>query len=46
MPEGREFEKNEVFTADLNFHYYAMNKTDDFIQGYSLKIYTTDVIFE
>ena len=21
MPEGRVFEKNEIFVADLNFHY-------------------------
>ena len=44
MPEGREFDNNELLTADLHFHYYAMNKNDDLIQGYYLQIYTNDVI--
>ena len=46
MPE-REFEKNEIFNADLNFHYYTMSKEDgDLIQGHYLKISTNDVIFD
>ena len=45
MPEGRDFEKNELFTADLNFHYYAMNKDDgELLQGFYVKISTNDVI--
>jgi hypothetical protein len=46
MPEGRVFEKNELFTADLNFHYYAMAKNEELIQGYFVKIYTNDVVFD
>ena len=47
VPEGREFEKNELFTADLYFHYSNMLKDDgELLQGYYLKIFTNDVIFE
>ena len=46
MPEGRVFEKNEIFVADLNFHYYNMEKNDELIQGYYLKLSTNDVTFE
>ena len=47
MPEGRDFEKNELFTADLNFHYYNLSKTDgELIQGFYVKISTNDVIFD
>ena len=46
MPEGRVFEKNEIFVADLNFHYYNMEKNDELIQGFYLKISTNDVTFE
>ena len=46
MPEGRVFEKNEIFVADLNFHYYNMEKNDELIQGFYLKNSTNDVTFE
>ena len=47
MPVGREFENNEIVTADLNFHYYTMSKEDgDLIQGFYLKISTNDVVFD
>ena len=46
MPEGRVFEKNEIFVADLNFHYYNMEKNDELIQGYYFKLSTNDVTFE
>ena len=47
MPEGREFTNNEIFTADLNFHYYTMNKDDGgLLMGYYLKISTNDVVFD
>ena len=46
MPENRVFEKNEIFVADLNFHYYKMEKNDELIQGFYLKISTNDVTFE
>ena len=46
MPEGRVFEKNELFSADLNFHYFSMNKDDSgLITGYYLKLSTNDVVF-
>ena len=46
MPE-RDFENNEIVTADLNFHYFNMAKDDgDLLQGYYLKLSTTDVIFD
>ena len=45
MPE-REFENNEIFNADLNFHYYSMEKNEELIQGYYLKISTNDVVFD
>ena len=45
MPE-REFENNEIFNADLNFHYYSMEKNGELIQGFYLKISTNDVVFD
>ena len=46
MPE-RDFESNEILNADLNFHYYNMAKEDgDLLQGYYVKLSTTDVIFD
>ena len=42
LPEGRVFEKNEIFTANLNFHYYNMEKNDALIQGFYLKVSTND----
>ena len=46
MPE-RDFEKNEIFNGDLNFHYYTMSKEDgELLQGFYLKISTNDVVFE
>ena len=46
MPE-RDFENNEIVTADLNFHYFNMAKDDgDLLQGYYVKLSTTDVIFD
>ena len=47
MPEGRVFEKNEIFVGDLNFHYFSMNKDDgELLQGFYLKIVTNDVVFD
>ncbi len=44
MPE-RDFEKNEILTAGLNFQYYTMSKEDgDLLQGFYLKISTNDVV--
>ena len=46
MP-GRDFENNEIVTADLNFHYFNMAKDDgDLIQGYYVKLSTNDVVFD
>ena len=46
MPE-RDFESNEMLTADLNFHYYKMAKEDgELLLGYYVKLLTNDVIFE
>ena len=45
MPE-KEFENNEIFNADLDFNYYSMEKNEELIQGYYLKINTNDVIFD
>jgi len=46
MPE-RDFENNEILNADLNFHYFNMAKEDgDLLQGYYVKLSTTDVIFD
>ena len=46
MPD-RDFEKNEMFTADLNFHYFNMTKDDgNLLQGYYAKLSTNDVTFE
>ena len=42
MPEGRVFEKNEIFVANLNFHYYNMEKNEALIQGFYLKVSTND----
>jgi hypothetical protein len=45
MPE-RDFENNEIVTADLNFHYFNMAKDDgDLLQGYYVKLITNDVVF-
>lgn len=47
MPAGREFEQNEILTADLNFHYFNMAREDgDLIQGYWVKLLTNDATFE
>jgi hypothetical protein len=46
MPE-RDFENNEIVTADLNFHYFNLAKEDgDLIQGYYVKLSTNDVVFD
>ena len=46
MPE-RDFENNEILTADLNFHYFNMAKDDgDLLQGYYVKLSTNDVVFD
>ena len=46
LPE-REFESNEIVTADLNFHYFNLAKEDgDLIQGYYVKLSTNDVVFD
>ena len=45
MPE-RDFEKNEFVIADLNLHYYSMEKNEELIQGYYVRLSTNDVIFE
>ena len=46
MPE-RDFENNEIVTADLNFHYFNLAKEDgELLQGYYVKLPTNDVIFE
>ena len=42
MPEGRVFEKNEILTADLNFHYYSMEKNEELIQGYYIRLSTSE----
>ena len=46
MPEGREFENNEIFNADLNFNYYTMEKNEALIMGYYLKVSTNDGVVE
>ena len=47
MPEGRVFEKNEIFVGDLNFHYFSMSKDDgELLQGFYVKIVTNDVVFD
>ena len=46
MPE-RDFESNEILTADLNFHYFNMAKEDgEPLTGYYLKLSTNDVTFD
>ena len=46
MPE-RDFENNEIVTADLNFHYFNLAKEDgDLLQGFYVKLATNDVTFE
>ena len=46
MPE-RDFESNEIVTADFNFHYYNMSKDDgELLQGYYVKLSTNEVKFE
>ena len=42
MPDEREFQKNEIFVANLNFHYYNMAKDEALIQGFYLKVSTND----
>ena len=42
MPDEREFQKNEIFNADLNFHYYNMEKNDALLQGFYMKVSTND----
>ena len=47
MPAGREFEQNEILTADLNFHYFNMAREDgELLQGYYVKLLTNDATFE
>ena len=42
MPE-KDFERNEIITADLNFHFYQLAKEDgDLIMGYYVKLSTND----
>ena len=42
MPE-KDFESNEIITADLNFHFYQLAKEDgDLIMGYYVKLSTND----
>ena len=43
MPE-RDFEKNEILTADLNFHYYSMEKNEELIQCYYVRLSTNDEV--
>ena len=46
MPE-RDFESNEIVTAELNFHDFNLAKEDgELLQGYYVKLLTNDVIFE
>ena len=46
MPE-RDFEQNEILTADLNFKYYCMAKEDgDLLQGYWVKLITNTILSE
>ena len=46
MPE-RDFENNEIVTADLNFHYFNFAKEDgELLQGSYVKLSTNDVTFD
>ena len=44
MPEGRVFEKNEIFVANLSFHYYNMAKDEALLQGLYMKGSTNDEV--
>ena len=44
MPEGWAFEKNEIFVANSNFHYYNMAKDEMLLQGFYLKVSTNDEV--
>jgi hypothetical protein len=46
MPEGRVFDKNEIFVANLNFHYYNMAKDEALLQGFYVKVSTNDDVVE
>ena len=42
MPE-RDFEKDEILTADLNFHYFNMAKDDgELLIGYYIRLSTSE----
>ena len=42
MPE-REFENNEILTADLNFHFFNMAKDDgELLMGYYIRLSTSE----
>jgi len=41
---GKEFESNEVFNCAMSFHYYAMEKNKELLQGYYCKIQPNEVI--
>ena len=34
----------EIFVANLNFHYYNMEKNDALIQGFYMKVSTNDEV--
>ena len=43
MPE-KDFESNEIITADLNFHYYSVAKDDgDLLQGFYVRLSTNEL---
>ena len=42
MPEGRVFEKNEIFVANLSFHYYTMENNETLLQGFYMKVSIND----
>ena len=46
MPENKVFEKNEIFVANLNFHYYNMAKDEALLQGFYVKVSTNDDVVE
>ena len=46
MPDEREFQKNEIFVANLNFHYYNMAKDEALLQGFYVKVSTNDDVVE
>ena len=44
MPDEREFQKNEIFVANLTFHYYNMAKDETLLQGFYVKVSTNDEV--